>query len=324
MRRLTAFAAATLGTTLGSAQPTFYGLTTADLASGAATVATIDLATGLATPLFDIAFTPGLRTGSIEFHDPTGLLVSRFRDDSAPEGDARFTFVTIDPISGDTTTVQFSGLPSNTATLEGLAYDPAVDELLITYGDATLESMTIAVLGLDGSVSNSVSPIAGVTDIDSLAHDDFEGRLEGSDFNGLASPRYFVVNDPLTTPGVTPLFDTVRSNNVGDIAIDPRSGDLFATGFGPFDRNVVKVKPEAYDPIGDNGLDRNIVGIAFGPDAAGKADLVAPFGIVSQADVAAFITLFFNNDPRAAALAPPLDIVSQADVAEFVSLFFAG
>ncbi|MEL6329996.1 MAG: DUF5060 domain-containing protein [Planctomycetota bacterium] len=54
------------------------------------------------------------------------------------------------------------------------------------------------------------------------------------------------------------------------------------------------------------------------------ADLTQPFGVIGQADVAAFVDGFFANDSSAAQLALPFGVVSQADVAEFVRLFFEG
>ncbi|MEL6395081.1 MAG: hypothetical protein AAFQ71_03690 [Planctomycetota bacterium] len=53
------------------------------------------------------------------------------------------------------------------------------------------------------------------------------------------------------------------------------------------------------------------------------ADLVAPFGVISQADVSAFVDEFFAGGSLAD-LVPPFGVVSQGDVAEFVDLFFAG
>ncbi|MEL6328686.1 MAG: hypothetical protein AAFR38_03410 [Planctomycetota bacterium] len=53
-------------------------------------------------------------------------------------------------------------------------------------------------------------------------------------------------------------------------------------------------------------------------------DLAEPFGVISQTDVDAFVSLFFADDPTVAALADPTDLVSQADVSAFVDLFFAG
>ncbi|MEO1512540.1 MAG: GC-type dockerin domain-anchored protein, partial [Planctomycetota bacterium] len=77
----------------------------------------------------------------------------------------------------------------------------------------------------------------------------------------------------------------------------------------------------------DPGLDGNgnfildlCEGIA-GPCSG--ADLAPPFGIISQADVTAFVNAFFAMDP-AADLAPPFGVISQADVTAFVNLFFAG
>ncbi|MEO1512958.1 MAG: hypothetical protein AAFU70_12870, partial [Planctomycetota bacterium] len=53
-------------------------------------------------------------------------------------------------------------------------------------------------------------------------------------------------------------------------------------------------------------------------------DLVEPFGVLSQADVAEFVNLFFANSPIVAVYAAPTDVVSQADVSAFVDGFFAG
>ncbi|MEL6329767.1 MAG: hypothetical protein AAFR38_08905 [Planctomycetota bacterium] len=53
-------------------------------------------------------------------------------------------------------------------------------------------------------------------------------------------------------------------------------------------------------------------------------DLVEPFGVISQADVAEFLSLFFANSPIVAVYAAPENVVSQADVAAFVDGFFAG
>ncbi|MEL6329995.1 MAG: choice-of-anchor tandem repeat NxxGxxAF-containing protein [Planctomycetota bacterium] len=61
-----------------------------------------------------------------------------------------------------------------------------------------------------------------------------------------------------------------------------------------------------------------------GPSGCTPADLDVPFGVISQADVAVFVNLFFAGDDRAADLAEPFGVVSQADVAEFVRLFFEG
>ncbi|MEL6329087.1 MAG: choice-of-anchor tandem repeat NxxGxxAF-containing protein [Planctomycetota bacterium] len=54
------------------------------------------------------------------------------------------------------------------------------------------------------------------------------------------------------------------------------------------------------------------------------ADLARPYGVISQADSAELVALFFAGDARVAALAAPFDTVSQSDVAEFVRLFFEG
>ncbi|MEL6330922.1 MAG: hypothetical protein AAFR38_14850 [Planctomycetota bacterium] len=60
------------------------------------------------------------------------------------------------------------------------------------------------------------------------------------------------------------------------------------------------------------------------PQPCGPADFAQPFGVISQADVDAFVNAFFAGDPAVAALAPPFDAVSQTDVTAFVNLFFAG
>ncbi|MEL6396120.1 MAG: hypothetical protein AAFQ71_08990 [Planctomycetota bacterium] len=60
------------------------------------------------------------------------------------------------------------------------------------------------------------------------------------------------------------------------------------------------------------------------PPNCSPADLAEPYGVLSQADVSEFVSLFFSLDPNVAALASPFDVVSQADVDAFVDLFFAG
>ncbi|MEL6330002.1 MAG: hypothetical protein AAFR38_10085 [Planctomycetota bacterium] len=75
---------------------------------------------------------------------------------------------------------------------------------------------------------------------------------------------------------------------------------------------------------GDGVLVSSDSGADYGPAPCSPADLAEPFGVISQADVAAFVDLFFAGDPKAAAFAEPLDVASQADVSAFVDLFFAG
>ncbi|MEL6328841.1 MAG: hypothetical protein AAFR38_04210 [Planctomycetota bacterium] len=60
------------------------------------------------------------------------------------------------------------------------------------------------------------------------------------------------------------------------------------------------------------------------PGPCNDADLVFPFGRLTQLDAAEFVTLFFADDPAVAAFAEPTDIVNQADVDAFVALFFQG
>ncbi|MEL6330502.1 MAG: hypothetical protein AAFR38_12665 [Planctomycetota bacterium] len=60
------------------------------------------------------------------------------------------------------------------------------------------------------------------------------------------------------------------------------------------------------------------------PFPCSPADLAPPFGVISNADVTAFVNGFFGGDPRVALLAFPHDIISQADVDRFVVLFFQG
>ncbi|MEL6329992.1 MAG: right-handed parallel beta-helix repeat-containing protein [Planctomycetota bacterium] len=124
-----------------------------------------------------------------------------------------------------------------------------------------------------------------------------------------------------------------------DRGFDPAYTDIniaFALFFG----FVPQLRPELnYDGTRDFYVDpRNVDGnssfraatidigaVEFqGPEGCSPADLVPPFGVISQADVAAFVDLFFAGDPFVAGLAVPFDVVSQLDVAAFVDLFFAG
>ncbi|MEO1511134.1 MAG: GC-type dockerin domain-anchored protein, partial [Planctomycetota bacterium] len=94
-----------------------------------------------------------------------------------------------------------------------------------------------------------------------------------------------------------------------EAGIDPLDAEAFVAELGFVATGVVEIVmiPITEEVGGCNG-----------------ADLAEPFGILSQADVAAFVDAFFANDPRVAQLASPFDVVSQADVNEFVSLFFEG
>ncbi|MEO1510689.1 MAG: hypothetical protein AAFU70_01325, partial [Planctomycetota bacterium] len=107
--------------------------------------------------------------------------------------------------------------------------------------------------------------------------------------------RYSTVNNGLNTPPFDDGVDLFGGTRIVD-------GDLF-----------------------QRSLTIDIGAVEFqGPTGCSPADLVPPFGVISQADVAAFVDLFFAGDPFVAGLAAPFDVVSQADVAVFVNLFFAG
>ncbi|MEO1512516.1 MAG: hypothetical protein AAFU70_10605, partial [Planctomycetota bacterium] len=114
----------------------------------------------------------------------------------------------------------------------------------------------------------------------------------------------------------------------GDPDFFTNNGPEFSFGFA-FSRSVFDFSETGFldpDYEGDQFLATfdNFRVLIITESGCSPADLVPPFGVISQADVAEFVSRFFANDPRVAVLAPPTDVVSQADVAEFVNLFFAG
>lgn len=114
--------------------------------------------------------------------------------------------------------------------------------------------------------------------------------------------------------------------------VDLAEGSWFV---GPTGGGTLATAGQIAGVLGD--LERMLVGMEFGGDSGEEVvdldsvalgicriDFAAPWGVLSQTDVAVFVDLFFGADPFVAALAAPDDVVSQADVAAFVDLFFAG
>ncbi|MEL6330077.1 MAG: hypothetical protein AAFR38_10465 [Planctomycetota bacterium] len=91
----------------------------------------------------------------------------------------------------------------------------------------------------------------------------------------------------------------------------------------PFSFRLTTTRFESDTDPGANGF-AGTINVVLGPAPWGPADLGAPFGTVSQSDVASFVPLFFADDPRVSVLAPPFNVTSQADVDAFVRLFFEG
>ncbi|MEL6328394.1 MAG: M12 family metallo-peptidase [Planctomycetota bacterium] len=72
----------------------------------------------------------------------------------------------------------------------------------------------------------------------------------------------------------------------------------------------------------DAALDADADGVIDGCVApCNAADLAAPFGVLSQSDVLAFLDAFFSADPAASALSDPPDVLSASDIAAFRSLW---
>ncbi|MEO1511281.1 MAG: choice-of-anchor tandem repeat NxxGxxAF-containing protein, partial [Planctomycetota bacterium] len=145
-------------------------------------------------------------------------------------------------------------------------------------------------------------------------------------------------------PGVTDANDRGfwATNDNGELVLALREGDVIDINPQPnitINRTISSLGGFAIDDGGRarsfNDLGQLALNVSFtdGTEAiivatietpCSPVDLSAPFGVISNADVSAFVNRFFADDPLVAALASPFDVVSNTDVDEFVRLFFEG
>ncbi|MEO1511781.1 MAG: SGNH/GDSL hydrolase family protein, partial [Planctomycetota bacterium] len=112
-----------------------------------------------------------------------------------------------------------------------------------------------------------------------------------------------------------------------DVATDPASFGL-QNVTGPLmieETEMIVGDPAVYfwwDGVHPSGTGHRLLADdimqTLGAAGCSAADLAAPFGVLSQTDVDAFVSAFFAADPGVASLAPPASVVSQADVDAFV------
>ncbi|MEL6330008.1 MAG: hypothetical protein AAFR38_10115 [Planctomycetota bacterium] len=101
--------------------------------------------------------------------------------------------------------------------------------------------------------------------------------------------------------------------------VDYPSVDERTIPLGFYPPGVYYLIVEGRRPDGPFSFDLELDRVGCNP-----GDLAAPFGIMSQTDVARFVELFFTGYGPIAALAPPVDVGTQADVSAFVSYYFSG
>lgn len=258
-----AFAGAAIGASAFGAP--LYGVTEIDSATDTAQLVEIDPATGSATPLFTFGVPAGYQASRLAFHDTSGALFMLSR---AVTGAPDFQLTRIKIQAQSASTFPITGLPVNTAAVEGLGFDASTGKLLVSHG-TSVATQFIAEVSQGGAVVTTSSLIVGTLDLDNLEYDDFNGRLTGADFNRADTPRVFQVNDPLGFPSVTGLFSPPSNNDVGDVAIDPETGTFYTTTFGALAGNLTRVETNQYVTVGPYDLDANVVGVAFGPSPGG-------------------------------------------------------
>ncbi len=252
----------TIATPTPAAASTLYGTTLTDVGTSTSTVVTIDPATGAATPLFTFTLPDGLIAARLTYHDPSGDLLSLFRSGGVGND---FRLARIDLQTQAATSEPITGLPPGVVEIEGLGYDAANDRTLISHGPSFFTD-SISQIGLDGAVIASSGVISGVTDMDNIDFNDAAGLVYATDFNANNPPRVFQVIDPLGTPSAAGLFDPGQEGDVGDVALDPDTGQLYTAGFGAFDSNLVAVSAAGYVAVGPYNIGANIGGLAFAGD----------------------------------------------------------
>ncbi|MEZ6233946.1 MAG: GC-type dockerin domain-anchored protein [Phycisphaerales bacterium] len=298
------FLAGTLAMALAGAagaQPVLYGVTFTNQTSDTSRIVAIDPVTGVATPLFTVSVPDGFVASCLTHHDALGRIVLLLRR-ATPDGTFRVGL--IDPVAQAITIGPVSAVPTGSSSVESIGYDAANERLLITHGPGFL-STRLSSVDSSGVILETSMEVSGAADLDGVETDRFVGRLAGTDLNALSpNPRVFAIGDPLGSPVASGLFDPPRSNDVGDVAIDPDTGSMFAVGLGAWAENLVAVAAGSYTPLGNYGIGENLIAIAFGagvpacrPDlttgaVAGQPGYGVPDGVLNNDDFFYYLAQF--------------------------------
>ena len=249
----------------------------------------IDIDTGAATPLFSID-----QGGPLAFDRTTQRLVMKLNDDAATE------LVFIDPVTGlASPPVGLSGLPPMFENVATVDFAGESGRYVLTAGPTgTVFEDRLVLVDSMGAVLD-VSGDLGLGDNDGVVWDDLNSRLVVHDYNAADGlPPVATVDDPFGTPMVMLLASPPFRSNVGDSAIDPRTGRLFTTGFDSSGGFLVEVLDSSYADIGPFGTSEQVVGIAFVWDQDCRADLDGD-GELTIFDFLTFQNLFDTGDPLA-------------------------
>ncbi|MEQ8318195.1 MAG: GC-type dockerin domain-anchored protein [Phycisphaerales bacterium] len=252
-------------------------------------VVEIDIDTGVATPLFSIG-----QGGPLAFDPTTQRLVLKLNDDAATE------LVFIDPVSGVASPpVGLSGLPPMFENVATVDYAGESGRYVLTAGPTgTVFEDRLVLVDSTGAVLDTSDDL-GLGDNDGVVWDDLNSRLVVHDYNASDGlPPVAAIDDPFGTPTYMLLATPPFRSNVGDSAIDPRTGRLYTTGFDSSGGFLVEVLDTSYADIGAFGTSEQVVGIAFVWDAACRADLDGD-GQLTIFDFLSFQNLFDAGDPLA-------------------------
>lgn len=235
-----------------------YGVTAAD-SFGNVDFVSINSGTGQTTFDFQFNVGAGNQVGAMTYHPSSGRFITASRLIS---GNA---LGFIDSTAQSFSTVNIVGLPGTVPTISGIAWDMGTNQLLVSFAeDGSNSEDRIAQLALDGTVIAYTSDIAN--DIDALGFRSTTNQLLGFDLNARNSQRVFDITGLFTSPNVSTIATPPRNNDVGDVALDPDTGVIFANGFDAAGGSLLRLDEDTtYFTVGDYGAIRQINGIAFMP-----------------------------------------------------------
>ncbi|MEL7484551.1 MAG: GC-type dockerin domain-anchored protein, partial [Planctomycetota bacterium] len=229
--------------------------------------------------------------GSMAYEPQSGMLAIKLNDDL----DTEILFA--DPDSGAAMPpVAVTGLPAGLENTAGIGYSGVPGALVFTIGPSgTFFEDRLALVGADGAVQQ-VSIDLGIGDNDGAVWDEHNARLVVTDYNAVDGfAPLIAVNEPFSVPQLTAIATPPFNNDIGDSAIHPDDGRVFAVGFGVGNGFLIEVAGNSYIDVGAFGTASQVLGIAFVPGAC-AADTNGD-GVVTPADFNAWVIAFNSNAP---------------------------
>jgi hypothetical protein len=188
------------------------------------------------------------------YHSPTGRFI--FSRASLTGG----SMVILDPVTQVATEVPFSNLPTGLTNTNGIQYDAATNQLLLTIGATnSFNQSNIARVDLAGVVQQ-VSPTISVPDMDELAFNPLNNTLYIVDLNQATGVQ--AISDVFGTPVLSPFAPSPLDNNLGFAAFSD-AGELFVARLGTQDLRVLN--GATFSTVGSFGLGVNVQSLAFAP-----------------------------------------------------------